>query len=111
MDQPDARTPRALAELAQTIHQQWPDARLEVCRGEDPAGIYLRVIVDIADPDEVTDAISDRLLAIQVEGGLPIYVIAVRPLDRVLEEQRRRQAVEPRVVAPTEPSRAPAGAG
>ncbi len=81
---------RALAELTSSIRERWPEAQLEVFRGEDPDGIYLRIIVDIPDPDEVTDAISDRLLQMQVDEGLPIYAIAVRPLARIMEEQHRQ---------------------
>jgi hypothetical protein len=34
------------------------------------------------------DLIIDRLLDLQVEQGLPVYVILLRPIERVREELR-----------------------
>lgn len=73
------------------IGQKWPSALFEVSRGEDPEGIYLTVIVDIDDTDAVMDLVIDRLLEMQIEQYLPVYVSPVRPLKRVLEEMRRQQ--------------------
>ena len=68
----------ALAELRQLIRARYPDAAFEIFRGEDPEGVYLRVIVGIDDPDEVMDVILRRLYDFEVEQALPIYVIPVR---------------------------------
>ncbi len=38
------------------------------------------------DTDAVVDIFIDRLLDLQVEEQLPLYVIPVRPLERVLAE-------------------------
>ncbi len=70
------------------VRERWPAASFEVSQGEDPEGIYLDTTVDIEDTDEVMDVVTDRLLELQVEEGLPIYVIAGRPLERVLAYMR-----------------------
>ncbi len=80
----DPRIRQALVELKAMVRERWPGASFEVSRGEDPEGIYLDATVDVADTDEVMDVVIDRLLELQVEERLPIYVIAGRPLERVL---------------------------
>jgi len=50
--------------------------------------VYLDATVDVVDTDEVMDVVVDRLLAMQVEEDLPVYVIALRPVERVLEAMR-----------------------
>jgi hypothetical protein len=57
----------------------------------DPKGIYLVTTVDIADTDEVIDVVGDRVLALQVDEGLPIYVTPLRPIQRVIAELRERE--------------------
>lgn len=95
----DPRIQKALADLEGLIHRRYPAATFDVAPGEDPEGIYLTATVDVEDTDEVVDTIIDRLLEIQVEQRLPVYVIPVRPLSRVLEElqqphPRRRHRIE-----------------
>ena len=85
----DPRVQNALADLQGLIHRRYPGATFAVAPGEDPDGVYLTATVDVEDTDEVVDTIIDRLLEIQVEERLPVYVIPVRPLARVLEELER----------------------
>lgn len=54
--------------------------RFEVKPGDDPAGTYLIVTVDIEDPDEIVDIYAEKLLGLQVDEGLPFYIVPVRPL-------------------------------
>lgn len=71
------RTPRiaaALAELRQLISNQYPAATFAEEIGTDPVGFYLTVIVDVDDTEDVFEVIVDRLLDMQVEEALPIYV-------------------------------------
>lgn len=91
----DPRIQSALEELKGMIQQRYPEAAFEVYRGEDPEGIYLDVTVDVEDTDEVMDLVVDRLLELQVEERLPVYVVAGRPLERVLEELRSRPMRQP----------------
>jgi hypothetical protein len=62
------------------IKRQWPDAELSVSRGFDPEGIYLIATVDVEDRGVVMDEIIDRLVDMQVEEGLPVYVLVEPPL-------------------------------
>ncbi len=91
-------TRKALDELKELITRQYPQAAFEVALGEDPEGVYLKATVDIEDVDEVLDAVLDRLFAIQVEEKLPIYVVPLRPVERVLKElQTARKPARPRL--------------
>ena len=60
------------------IEQHYPHARFEVKSGDDPVGTYLIVQVDVEDPDEVVDVYAEKLLNLQVDEGLPFYIIPVR---------------------------------
>ena len=93
-------TPRAQAaldELKALIAARFPLATFTVQKGYEPAGIYLVATVDVEDTDEVVDVFIDRLVDIQVEDGIPVYVTVVRPVARVMaqlrEQQSRAQAV------------------
>jgi hypothetical protein len=55
-----------------------------VSEGEDPDGIYLYAMVDLEDIDPVVDVFNDRLVDMQVEEGLPVYVIPTQPIERSL---------------------------
>jgi hypothetical protein len=82
---------KAVNELKGTIAARFPQASFIVEEGFDPKGIYLVTTVDIADTDEVIDVIGDRLVELQVDEGLPIYVTPLRPMQRVLAELRERE--------------------
>lgn len=79
---------RALEELRSIILRSYPEAEFEVSTGDDPEGTYLTAIVDVEDSTEVMDLFIDRLIDMQVDDGLAVYVIPVRPLARVLEEMQ-----------------------
>jgi hypothetical protein len=84
---PIAITPRmeeALSELEELIRRAHPEAEFTVGEGDDPAGVYLTATVDVDDRGEVIDLFMERLIALQVEEGLPIFVIPVRPPARNL---------------------------
>jgi hypothetical protein len=76
----DARVLQALDELRELIRSQYPTAAFTVAQGDDPEGIYLTVQVDVVDIDEVVDVFVGRLVDMQVDDELPIYVIPVEPL-------------------------------
>jgi len=87
---------KAVNELKGTIAKRFPQASFVVEEGFDPKGIYLVTTVDIADTDEVMDVIGDRLVELQVDEGLPLYVTPLRPMRRVLAELRELgQATSP----------------
>ncbi len=102
-ENPARLTPRmeaAVNELRAKITERFPQASFVVEEGYDPEGIYLVTTVDIADTNEVTDLIGDRLVELQVEEGLSIYVTPLQPVERVLAELRQREAAMPPVPLP-----------
>ena len=96
----DPRMSAAIAEMEERILARYPDATFEVATGEDPDGIYLTATVDIDDTDEVFDLIVGRLLEMQVEESLPLYVLPVRPIGRVLADLRTRKLAWARTPLP-----------
>ena len=88
-------TPRmedAVQELKRLITARFPQAAFVVEKGSDPEGIYLVTTVDIADTDEVIAVVGDRLVELQVDEGLPVYVTPLRPIERVVAQLREREA-------------------
>jgi hypothetical protein len=83
---------QAVQELQALISARYPDAAFAVFERNDPNGIRLQATVDLEDIDEVMDAVVDALFDIQVEHGLPVYVVTEQPLQRVAE----RIGAEPR---------------
>ena len=91
-------TPRmeeAVHELKRRITERFPQASFVIEEGFDPKGTYLVTTVDIADTDEVMDVVGDRLVELQVEEGLPVYVTPLRPMKRVVAQLREREATTP----------------
>ena len=82
----------ALAELQALIASRYPDATFSVSAGEDPDGIYLTATVDVEDMGDVVDVFLDRMIDLQIEEELPIFVVVVRPLVRNAEILARQQA-------------------
>lgn len=74
----------AVDELIDLIAQRHPGATFTVAPGEDdPSGTYITAIVDTDDPDEVLDLVIDRMLELQIEQGVPVYVVPVRTPERL----------------------------
>jgi H2-forming N5,N10-methylenetetrahydromethanopterin dehydrogenase-like enzyme len=79
-------TPRmqaALGELQRLIQQHYPEATFQVEPGNDPTGMYVLATVDVEDADVVVEVDIDRLLELQIDEGLAVYVVPVPPLARV----------------------------
>ncbi len=53
-------------------------------RGMYLSGTYLLATVIVAHTDEVFEIVVDRLVDLQVEEGVPVYVLPLRPLERIL---------------------------
>lgn len=84
----DPRIAQALAELEQTIREHYPSARFAVSHSEDePENIHLLTTVDLADPDEIVDLVLERLVELQVEERVPVYVIPMRTPERILADE------------------------
>ncbi len=86
-DRENVAVQNALAKLEEVIRRRFPDACFSVVEGDDPEGVYLKALVDIADVDEVVDQeILDLLFEYQVERSLPVYLIPLQPVTRVLTD-------------------------
>src|SRR5688572_32874745 len=89
------RMHKALDELKGLITAHFPQAAFVVEEGFDPEGIYLVTTVDIADTDDVLNVVGNRLVELQVDEELPVYVTPLRPIDRVIAELRNRKTATP----------------
>jgi hypothetical protein len=90
----DPRIEAAIAELTDLVRSRYPTATFEVTDEEDPEGTYLTATVDVDDTDEVIDLVINRLLELEIDEGLPVYFVPVRPLHRVAETQRQTGRVQ-----------------
>jgi hypothetical protein len=79
------RMQEAIMELQGLIRQHYPNTAFEVVHGDDPMGMYVLATVDVEDTEAVVDVYIDRLLELQIDAGLAVYVVPVRPLARVLD--------------------------
>ncbi len=77
------RLQRAMEELQCLMRRVGPTATFQVMAGDDPTGTYVIATVDVEDTKTVIDRYIDRLLECQIDEGLPVYVVPVRPLMRV----------------------------
>jgi H2-forming N5,N10-methylenetetrahydromethanopterin dehydrogenase-like enzyme len=85
-EQLDPLSPRlqsAVEELQGLIRRVDPTASFQVVPGDDPTGTYVIATVDVEDTETVIDAYIDRLLDLQIDEGLPVYVVPLRPLTRI----------------------------
>lgn len=97
----DPRIDDALEELRALIAARYPDATFDVFHRDDPDGMRLRARVDIEDLDEVMDIVLDKLYEVQVERGLPVYVVTTHPHGRIEAQLRERtQRVAPIALPP-----------
>lgn len=89
----------ALDELKGIVERRYPEATFHVAQGQDePDSIHLIAAANFDDPDEVVDLVIDRVLELQLDQGLPVHVIPIRPLPRVLEDQAsQRKQPRPRI--------------
>ena len=95
MTETDPRIQGALEELKAVIKGHYPQARFVVTQGGDPEGVYLKPIVDVEDTEEVFDVVVDRLLRMQIDENLPVYVIPVRPAETVARMMRDQALARP----------------
>ncbi len=80
---------QALDELREMILDRFPDTTFSVSTSpDDPEIVLLNAVVDLEDTEEVVDLVIDREIELQVDEGLPIHVIPLRPLERVLAMRR-----------------------
>lgn len=84
----------AIAELQERILSRFPGTTFTVGEWDEPDSVYMRAIVDVDDTDEVTEVFLDRLVDMQGEENLPVYVVTVRTPERIaaaLERERKNR--------------------
>ena len=96
----DPRIEPAIEEIKDLILARYPEAHFEVSRGDDPEGVNLTANVDVEDTDEVVDLYIDRLIDLQVEDRLPLYVLPLQPFERIVATLEAEMARSPRLVTP-----------
>jgi hypothetical protein len=85
-----SRLDAAISELQEIIRSHYPTASFAVGHSEDPDGIYLQATVDVEDTDAVLDLVIDRLVQMQVDEAVPIYLLPVRPAERIAALLKRQ---------------------
>ncbi len=87
-----SKVQNAVKELKEMILSKYPEAKFNVFHESpdpcDPNMILIDTIVDLEDPDKVSDFIIGRMLYYQLEERIPIHVIPLRTPERVLAEMR-----------------------
>jgi hypothetical protein len=74
------RMQSAIDELQSLIPRSYPSAQFHVGGSPDDAEIVqFNVIVDVDDLDVVLDTVIDRMMEIQIDDSLPLFVVATRP--------------------------------
>jgi hypothetical protein len=83
----------AVNELTGLVKQHYPTASFAIGPGEDDPNVtHITATVDIDDPDEVVDVVIDRMLELQIDEGIPIYVIPIRTPERVSALRQRQHS-------------------
>jgi hypothetical protein len=82
----DERMTAAITKMQQLISTAFPNASYTTTHQDEPEGIQLIAMVDIEDTDRVVDCFIDRLLTLQVNERIPLYVIPVRSPNRVASQ-------------------------
>lgn len=77
-----SRMEELIAEMKDRISRRFPTTTYEMYQGEDPVGIYLIAIVDTDDLEEVNELFSSRIVDVQVDEGIPLFVITERTPER-----------------------------
>ena len=73
----------AIDELKAIILAHYPETAFRVTPSpEERDAVHLKAIVDVDDTDEVVDLVIDRMMEMQIDDGLPIYVVPVRTPER-----------------------------
>lgn len=93
------RIQEVLEEFKALISAEFPEATFAVEVGGEPDGVYLIPTVDLEDSFQVLDVITDRLLEVQIEEKLPVYVVPQRPIGSKHEPVRRTQNAAVNVAA------------
>jgi hypothetical protein len=99
----DPKMQAAVDELQDLIRQRHPEAQFRA--SPDPEGsdaVHLIAVLDVDDTDLVVDEFIDRMMQLQIEEQLPLFVIPVRTPEREIALREAAQA-QKWVAVPTAP--------
>lgn len=85
------RIQEVLEEFKGLIGAAYPEATFDVEVGGEPDGVYLIVTIDLDDTEEVLGVVMDRMLEVQIEEKLPVYVLPLRPIGSRYEPVQARR--------------------
>lgn len=87
----DTKILAALDELRALICQRYPEATFQITSApDDPSIVHLVAEVDLDDTEELVDLVIDRMIAFQVDEGIPIFVIPRRTPERIAARRLAR---------------------
>ncbi len=90
---PDPKVDRALEELKVIIRQRYPEAQFRIGTSpDDPDIIELVTVVDDDDPNQLLDLVVDRQMELQIDDGLPIFVVTEPTPERAAAQLAAAQA-------------------
>ena len=89
LDLDTRRVQAAIGELQRLIQQYHTEVTFQVEPGDDPPGMYVPATVDVEDTDEVIEVYIDRLLELQIDDGLAVYVVPGVPSGMCADLMRR----------------------
>lgn len=92
----DARTEAAIEELKALIRGRFPGAQFRIGVSPDDAAITeLVAVIDDDDPSQVLDLVIDRQMELQIDEGLPIFVVTEPTPERASTLVTAAQAAAP----------------
>jgi len=89
----DPRTQAAIDELRGLIRTAYPTADFSIEHGVEPPALYLIATIDEDDIDDARDVYIDRLVGMQVDEGLPLFVHVQQPRPWALAARRQDESV------------------
>jgi hypothetical protein len=93
------RMQAAIDELQVLVRRAHPEAQFRLSRDPDGSdAVHLIAVLDVDDTDLVVDEFIDRMMQLQIEDELPIFVIPVRTPKR--EAALRAAMATKRTVGP-----------
>ena len=76
------RMEAAIAEMKALISRHYPGTTFTIYEWDDPEGIFLSAVVDIEDLEAVTDLFISRMVDLQIDEDLPLFVVPERTPEK-----------------------------
>lgn len=93
------RMAAAIAEMKTLISSRYPTTIYSVYEWDDPEGIFLSAVIDTEDLESATDLFLGRMVDLQIDEDLPLFVIPERTPEKqaaVLAREAEEMAAEKR---------------